>query len=338
MADIGAKVAAKLGKITLLSISLTFELSGPAQWNAKGKAEFKILFIKFKVNFNKTWGKSAAIENKQIIVLLPQFRDNYLDKNNRNWRITSGNLVDGLVETIKFDDNELIMQPSDRISFSQDLLPLDKDMVRYGEAIPDDVKRIELKNLTINNSAEPMAKSDWEQTTSFFAPTLINKLGDNEKLKARSFEKMNAGFSLTASLNEENGGSGTYGTGNTQEIDNMDWKCWTDYLEWIEMQKQGTQSAPPQSGAQTAQAIQLVSQIVAGTNMGLYYSSGSSILYKQTAGLRQLSAKLKKVTPAKPSLRRTDVGFKRHTLGVESKLYRKVDNLIDLLDSKIIKK
>ena len=350
IADISAKVAAKLGKITLLSISLSFELSGPGQWNAKGQAEFKILFIKCKVNFNKSWttgGKKNEIEQRQIVILLPQFTDNFLDIDNRNWKITSGDIVDGLVEIIKFDEKELVMQPSDRISFSQDFLPLDREMVRYGEAIPGDVMKIELKELSINDEKT----TEWKQTTSHFAPTLINKLDDNNKLKAPSFEKMNAGFVLTASHGEQKGAYGTYGEEYANEHEE-NWDRWKAYLAWLKTQSQtgGTQgpSQPPlflqmpniylQFGITTiASPVQLTPIIVGGINTGSFFTTGS-ITYMQTAGLMQLSARLRKFTPAKPSLRKTDTGFMRHTLAAEAKLGRKVDGLIEQLDCKIIKK
>jgi hypothetical protein len=369
MADIGVKVAAKLGKITLLSISLEFALSGPAQWNAKGKAEFKILFIKFKVNFNKTWGKSAAVEQRQLIVLLPQFRDNYLDETNRNWKITSGDIIDGLVEIIKFDEGELVMQPSDRISFSQDLLPLEKKIIRYGEAIPSDIKEITLKSLIINDG-EPITEgaSGWEQTTSYFAPTLISKLDDNSKLKAPSFEKMKAGFSLTASCVEKDGGNKGFGTNFDERIEE-DWESWIAYIEWVKLKNQsestseggltpkipitpgiGVQIPTPGTlipkvpvilttqkpiittgiAVQTMTSVKLVRQLQPGTN--IFYLSSGLIRYKETAALRQLDLKIAKLPSARPSLRRSATGFQRHTVKMESKLNRNMTHLIEQLD------
>jgi len=89
----------------------------------------------------------------------------------------------------------------------------------------------------------------------------------------------------------------------------------------------------PLQTIQPAQPIQLVQQVQGGTISGNYLSSGSSIPYKETAALRELNAKIKRIPRVRrPSLRRTDEGFMRHTLAAELKLNRKVDHLIEQLD------
>jgi hypothetical protein len=82
---------------------------------------------------------------------------------------------------------------------------------------------------------------------------------------------------------------------------------------------------------QTVSSMKLVKQLQAGTNM-FYFSSGSWIRYRETAALRQLDLKLTKLPAAKPSLRRTATGFKRHTISMESKLNLNMNRLIEQLD------
>ena len=351
MADIGAKVAAKLGDFTLLAIGLEFALSGPGQWNARGNAEFTIIGIEVKCNFNKSWttgGNNPEIVQRQLVTLLPQFIDNYIDKDNLNWKITSGDMADRLVDVVPFGEGELVMQPSDRISFSQDLLPLNREIVRYGEAIPSDLKEIKLNSLTINDGTPiTESESEWKQTTSYFAPTLINKLDDNSKLKAPSFEKMNAGFLLTASCLEENGGGEEYGTEYNQVCEE-DWESWMAYIDWSNSQKQPvprilapgqtipailTMPKPIGTSTQTVLPMQLIQQQQEGTNM-FYLSSGLLMRYRETAALRQLDLRLAQMPSVKPSLRRTETGFKRNIVAVESKINRNVNNLVELLDKK----
>ena len=303
MVDIGAKVGVKCGSWTLMSIGLDFALSGPAQWHAKGKASFRFLFIKIKVGFEYSWGKKPVEANKQLISLLPQFMDNYYDIDNLNWKITSGDIVDGLVELVKFNKTDLVMQPSDRLSFSQDFLPLEEKMVRYGEATPSDVTKIELQSLNING--EELAGSEWEQTDSYFAPTLIRELENSEKLKAPSFEKMKAGFVLTASYSENNGGSKPSDQDKIETgFDAVNWGQWQNYADNnpLPLTPYNILLAPP------------------------------SIL-SVTAALNQLNVKLTKIPNTRPSMRRTERGFQRHVLAMELKLHQNVDNLIELLDN-----
>jgi len=302
MVDIGAGVSVKCGGWTLMALRLDFALSGPAQWNARGKASFWFLFIKINVGFNYSWGRKPIDANRELIALLPQFRDNYYDLDNLNWKITSGDIVEGLVELVKFKKTDLVMQPSDRLSFNQDFLPLEEEMVRHGEAIPSDVTKIELKSLNING--EKLTENEWEQTTSFFAPTLIRKLEDKEKLKAPSFEKMKAGFVLTASYSENNGGN-TLSDPSKIEVgfDEVNWKNWQNYADSI--------PNPPF----TLQTIKHYPP----TNI--------------TAAMLQLDAKLDKIPNTRASMRRTGRGFQRHILAMELNLSQKVDDLIELLDN-----
>ena len=187
-----AYLAAKLLRCTLMAIDTSFSLGGPAPWTAKGSAKFTILFIKVKMDFNETWGKrqkDTEIEHISVIELL---KNNFNEKS--NWKIIVGDSVDQLVQFVRIenkDEEVLIMQSSDQLSFSQDAVPLKELMEKFGEATPEDAKKIELAEVTINDT-----KAAFEETRSSFAPSMIRKYSNDEKLRLPSYEDMRSGFNL----------------------------------------------------------------------------------------------------------------------------------------------
>jgi hypothetical protein len=59
VAEIYASVDLRLDGSSLMSVKLDFLLTGPAPWRARGKAKFKIAFVKFRVGFDKPFGRSV---------------------------------------------------------------------------------------------------------------------------------------------------------------------------------------------------------------------------------------------------------------------------------------
>ena len=118
-----------------------------------------------------------------------------------------------------------VMSPSDTVSFSQELIPLDEDFEKYGEAIPQDTSRIEIEAVWFENEEQA---ATYEDMVTYFAPTQIQQMTEKEKLQAPSYVEMNSGFALTA------GSDTLYGEGSPMdptEIDKkvqggIDWKKW----------------------------------------------------------------------------------------------------------------
>ena len=86
IADFAAGLALREGSDVIAGISLHGQLSGPAPWNARGEASFKVLFVKISVDFNVTWGDSPPpdpieIENVTLLVTTALGDD-------RNWTAT----------------------------------------------------------------------------------------------------------------------------------------------------------------------------------------------------------------------------------------------------------
>lgn len=196
--DMSAGLAVKVGSSTICSISLDFELGGPAQWHAKGSASFWVLFIKIKVSFNLTWGKKQVEDNRSRIDVLPLYTNAFNDRN--NWKFISTDLVDNMVSLVEFSKNEFVLQPSESIMFNQSAVPFYKKMECYGEDIVNDYNCLTIKDILIGDTSIKNYKLEEE----YFAPSLIKKLSENEKLSSKSYEKMLSGFQIQTDLETTN--------------------------------------------------------------------------------------------------------------------------------------
>ena len=204
MVDMSAGLAVKVGSKKICSIDLSFELSGPAQWHAKGKASFWVLFIKISVHFDKSWGKNQIASNRTRVDVLPLFTKEFAQNN--NWKFISSDLTDNMVSLIKFDENISVLQPSDTISFNQSAIPLAQKMACYGEDDLNDIERLDILSVSIGD--EKMTTST---ENSSFAPSLINRLTEKQKLESESYKSLQGGFKFTSMSDVHTGFGGDVG-------------------------------------------------------------------------------------------------------------------------------
>ena len=222
MFDAGIGAAVKLFGKTLLSIDLYLEVSGPAKWHIAGKAKFKIIFT-FTVNFSETWGKSQQDSQRLPIDVIPLLEKEL--KEDRNWTVIRNDLVDGLVTVYQADDKSFSMNPSDTLSFSQESVPLDENMDKYGEAIPSDATRISIKEVLIQE--DPAGKV--ASVKSSFAPAQYRTMTDDEKLASKSYVDMTSGFALSGGTAVKNGDTCKITLGDIDENiqeEGMNWNKW----------------------------------------------------------------------------------------------------------------
>ncbi|MCL2012389.1 MAG: hypothetical protein FWG75_06345 [Cystobacterineae bacterium] len=303
MVDVSAGVCVKCAGWTLFAVNLSFALSGPAPWNAKGSASFWFLFIKIKVAFNQTWGKKQKSSTQKYIEIKPLYSKNFHE--NGNWKLVSGDVADSLIGMAPMNTQELVMQPSDRLSFSQNAIPLNQEMARYGEALPGDAKKIKLKSITIENEAV-----EFEETKASFSPTLIRMLKDDEKLKAPSYEDMNAGFVLKASFDEKHGDTEEVTSECERICQDVNWEKWAQYAA------DNAASRTKGTRAQRAEASRLSAQTPA-----------------RFGDLRCLARKMVEAPSAvkvsRASRRRTNTGFKRYRRELDNNLNSSVAHLLE---------
>ena len=205
--DVRMGVEARWGRWTLFSISLEFALAGPAKWNAKGCARFKILFFTIKVKFNLSWGKDNRDSEISYTATYDLISQEYYKI--ENWKVVSSNIQDQQVRLVEQNTNnndingsnvkELIMQPFSGIMFEQPLVPLEESMQRFGEGVrPQDYSSIKISKVEIGTQLfSQLSSTDYD-----FAPSLFFDLNDQEKLSVPSYQKMKNGVKVENGLRE----------------------------------------------------------------------------------------------------------------------------------------
>jgi hypothetical protein len=193
---ISGGVAVKAGSSVLFSIGLKLSLSGPTPWNAKGKASFKILFVKIKVRFNKTWGedRDTTLPDTAVMPLLTQALN---DSGNWEARLPARNqLLVSLREMKNLNQNDIVAHPAGVLTVKQKIVPLDMTIDRFGQQRPSDAKRFTIKKV-YSDTFEFKKTTAQEQ----FAPAQFEDMSDAQKLSRKSFENMPAGVTASAQDN-----------------------------------------------------------------------------------------------------------------------------------------
>ncbi|MEL7119798.1 MAG: DUF6603 domain-containing protein, partial [Bacteroidota bacterium] len=209
--SIGAGLAVMWGSRELFGIHLSGSLEGPSPWRIKGKATFKILFVKVKVRVDKTFGKreDTTLPPKPI---LPFLLEPLQDK--RNWVASRPTAKSLLVSMRKLESEDLIAHPFSVIGVSQNRIPLNIDLDKVGSNQPADFTKFKFRmdlSEDVSDETNPI--------TDFFAPAEYIELSNADKLSRKSFEKFNAGIKAQ--------GQDGFATGE-EKVDN---KLMGDYVE-----------------------------------------------------------------------------------------------------------
>jgi hypothetical protein len=188
VADFYAGLALRSGDSVIMGISVAGELSGPTPWNAQGSASIDFFFFSISVGFNETWGDSGDNAEPERIDLTTLLNAEIND--DRNWKavIPDNNNLHVSIKTINLPD-AVVIHPFGTLTFSERLLPLDISITKFGNKVPQDANRFEIR------ASDPGVTSD--NVKEQFAPANFFDKSDNEKLSSPSFELMNSGFKIT---------------------------------------------------------------------------------------------------------------------------------------------
>jgi len=165
-----------------LSAELELELSGPNPMVAVGYAKFKVGWFSKKVRFRKQFGnknpESLPLVSPVAALLVELEQTRSIQFELPAWASTS------LVFT---ETAELKIDPVADIVISQNAVPLNFNMERFGGGLPPEAEQ----ELSITAGLE----ADKETvTTTLFAPEQFKNWSVDERLSARPFEKYDAGI------------------------------------------------------------------------------------------------------------------------------------------------
>jgi hypothetical protein len=172
-----------------MGIHLAGQLSGINPWNARGEASITILFFDITVSFDETWGDSATKIEPAKEDILARLTTEIHD--NRNWHaeIPDGNNLHVSIRKIELPPDQIVIHPMGVLTFTERLVPLGLDITKFGNKVPLDAKRFEIK------ATDPGILT--QNVTEEFAPANFFDKSDNEKLSSPSFDRMTSGFKVT---------------------------------------------------------------------------------------------------------------------------------------------
>lgn len=187
IADFGAGVALRRNSSVIMSIHVSGQLSGPKPWDARGEASVSFFFFSVSVPFHVTWGddNNEAGAPKEDILALLQAAIN----DDRNWKasIPANNKLHVSIRAIP----DSVVHPFGVLGLSERLVPLEVEIKKFGNKLPKDAKKFEIKVNDVNLAT----REEREQ----FAPANFFDMKDSEKLSRPSFEMMKSGFTITGS-------------------------------------------------------------------------------------------------------------------------------------------
>ncbi len=187
VANVRAGLAIKIGSATLLSISLSFELAGPTPWSARGTGSFRILFFKVKVRFSKTWGERKTISPPRVPIL-PELLQAL--EENRNWTAEIPRQRFPVVSLRELDPTVgVVVESFGSLQISQNMLPLDLHIDRYGTSEPSDIARAAVRSVRLAG-----VDSAFDEVRDNFAPAAFVEMEDKDQLKAPSYVSERSGI------------------------------------------------------------------------------------------------------------------------------------------------
>jgi hypothetical protein len=165
-----------------LGVWLEFELSGPNPFIASGYAKFKVGWFTKKVRFRKEFGDKVA---EPLPVASPLAA---LKKELENPRSIRFQLPAWATANLVFTkDAESKIDPISDIIISQDAVPLNFPMDRFGGGTPPEAE----KELKITAGPDI---PDEQPVKSLFAPEQFKNWSTEQRLSAKPFEKYDAGI------------------------------------------------------------------------------------------------------------------------------------------------
>lgn len=193
IAEIYAGLALKMGSTNIMSIRLRGALAGPEPWDVEGEASFSILFFEISIHIHETWGNDPAAIERDRADVLELLKEQVAD--NRNWKadIPDNNHLHVTVKTITVPETAIVIHPFGVLSFNQTLVPLNYTIDKFGEQVPLDDTRFELKDVHCGTT-----EVNSDTLKDRFAPAQFTTMKDSDKLSSPSFQQMDSGFALKA--------------------------------------------------------------------------------------------------------------------------------------------
>jgi hypothetical protein len=189
-AALEAKVQLKVGSTNLFMVALRGQLIGPSPMHVSAKATFGILWWDYTVSFDKTLASGERpplpepIDASVLLFEALRDRGNWSDE-------LSGN--DRALVTLRDQPSGdvIVIHPLSRLSVRQRVLPLDREIARFGSARPSGAREFHITEARVNGALQEV-----NPVLEYFAPAQFFDMPDDQKLSGPSFELMAAGVRI----------------------------------------------------------------------------------------------------------------------------------------------
>ena len=186
--QISASVSLKAFGFDVFSIRLSFALSGPSGWRARGSGSIHVLFWDISADFDISWGESKDTSLPPIPVIPILTAE--LNKP-ENWKAELPATNNLLVSLRKLDPTEaLVLHPVGTLRVSQKAVPLDLTIDKVGNQKAGDAK-----SFSIDVVAVGLGKA--ADATEQFAIAQYQNLDDATKLSRPSYQTLHGGVQIS---------------------------------------------------------------------------------------------------------------------------------------------
>ena len=191
LAEFFAQVQLKRGSSNLFKVRLEGSLAGPRPLHFKGKATFEILWWDVSIRVDKRLVEGEKPPGPDPIDVMPRLKDAL--GNGGNWvsLLPTGQRQIARLRPRTAGANDVFMHPLGTLTVKQNVVPLNLDIARFGQAPPAGARRFEITGVTIANQNQGR-----DLVRDFFAPAQFLEMSDEEKLSRPSFEQMTAGVRI----------------------------------------------------------------------------------------------------------------------------------------------
>lgn len=171
-------------------INISIHLEGPSPWYISGTAEAKVLGIKLKVDFEKTFGKEQVTLPPSKVKISPLLKEALADI--YNWEIVNPSHM----KWVRFRQTkeELVVLPGATIRFTQQVVPLNTRIDHFGQSAPDKANEFSI-NIT-SNHVKPKRENLTPHPQGYFPVSHFFTISDSEKLTKPSFEHFDNGVEV----------------------------------------------------------------------------------------------------------------------------------------------
>jgi hypothetical protein len=174
-----------------MCVTVELTLTGPAPWRAQGRASFTVLFLSGSIRFDAQFGRAAAPEVPAPANVTPLLLEALREPG--NWA-TQLPPAEHPVTAIRDTGAGLYIHPLADLQVRQRVVPLDREITRFGSTAVAGDRRFTLAVLAANGAVLTDEQAGVTPVDDFFAPAQFTDMTDDEKLVAPAFEPMQAGI------------------------------------------------------------------------------------------------------------------------------------------------